>query len=655
MKRYNFLILCVILGSLSAKAADQEKFCGTVINGDTSAPVAGAIVKAGDAFVFTDKEGYFSISPKVTADSISFRCLGFEPLTLPISSDFSNVSLYHKVTQLKDVIVEAPDIYARGDTLIFNVARYANAQDNAIIDVIKRLPGIKVKEDGTIEYQGKPINKFYLDGNDFIGGQYGLATNNISHKDVKAVEIMENHQPIKALEGIEFPEEAGINLKLKEDAQNRWVGVAKAGVGIQPLLYSGSLFAMRMAPNIQNMFTLKADNTGWNPANEIKDHDFDTMFSQDYSSALWPEFISADIITSPLSDKRTRDNLSFLANTITAWKRGDTSMRIKMDYIGERLDYNSGVTTDYFSSQIPVFIQNDTQRTRRHDVSAHFYSITNRSGYYLKDKLSVSSVRNKSNSDIVGSFNLTQHIDKKIFSAANDLKLVKRNEKRLFILSSRCSFEHHPDRMMISGEEDAFQSISTTDFRCTTETSLGKLTRFWKFYLTAGLDINYHRQENTLSGIEEFENNIVYKAFLSNLYALPQIDFDRNGWRISLNMPLKWLNYSAGATYNYVNVSPQLKVRRRLTAKSELSGVINYSLGSPQPYLNIASPVLTDYRNIFIAVNSNKYSQDCAASISYRCRNPLKSLFLNLSVAYSYHRCSVITNQLFVEDFIIST
>ena len=76
-------------------------------------------------------------------------------MKLPLDYDFSNaVEMCRKATQLKDVIVQAPDIYARGDTLVFNVARYANATDNAIIDVIKRLPGIKVEDDGTIKYQG---------------------------------------------------------------------------------------------------------------------------------------------------------------------------------------------------------------------------------------------------------------------------------------------------------------------------------------------------------------------------------------------------------------------------------------------------------------------------------------------------------------------
>ena len=234
MIRYSFFILCVLLGLLSASAADQGELRGKVVDAGSGESIAGCIVKSKGAFTSTGKDGRFAISPKEGADSISFRFMGYESRSLPVTADFSNVTLRPKATQLRDVIVEAPDIYARGDTLVFNVAKYANAKDNAIIDVIKRLPGIKVKDDGTIEYQGKPINKFYIDGNDFVGGQYGLATDNISHKDVASVEVMENHQPVKALEGIEFPEEAGINLKLKEGARSRWVGVGQAAAGVLP-------------------------------------------------------------------------------------------------------------------------------------------------------------------------------------------------------------------------------------------------------------------------------------------------------------------------------------------------------------------------------------------------------------------------------------
>lgn len=655
MNRYSFFIFCVFLGLLSVSAADPGELRGKVVDTDTNEPITGCIVKSKGAFTSTDKDGRFVITPKSDADSISFRFMGYESLSLPVTADFSCVRLSPRATQLNDVIVKAPDIYAKGDTLVFNVAKYANAKDNAIIDVIKRLPGIKVKDDGTIEYQGKPINKFYLDGNDFIGGQYGLATNNISHKDVASVEVMENHQPVKALEGIEFPEEAGINLKLKDDARSRWVGVAQVAAGAQPLLYDGSLFTMRMASKIQNMFTLKADNTGWNPANEIREHDFDDMFSSDYTATLWPEYISADIINAPLTEKRTRDNLSWLANAITAWKKNDTSMRLKLNYMGDRLDYNSGMTTDYFSSQIPQFVQNNAQRTQTHDMSAQFYSQTNKRDYFLKEKFTVAGIWDKSNSTVTGSYDLAQLVDRKSFSASNDLKLVKRNEKKLFTLISRNTFGHNPDLLTVAGDEDAVQSLGTTDFRSTTETRFGKMTRFWKYYLTAGLDLDWHRMNSSLAGLGEFDNNGIHEAFLSNLYATPQIDYERNGWRASLRIPLKWLHHSVAGRHDYVNTSPRLYVRRQLTSKSDVSGSVAYSLGSPQPYMNITAPVLSDYRNLFIADNSDKYSQKIAATLSYRYRNPLKSLFFNLSATYNHSRTSIMSNQLFIDDFIVST
>ncbi|WP_290380646.1 carboxypeptidase-like regulatory domain-containing protein [uncultured Duncaniella sp.] len=655
MNRYSFFILCFLLGLLSASAADPDGLRGRVVDADTDEPVVGCIVKSKGAFTSTDKEGCFVINPKEGADSVSFRFMGYESASLPITADFSCVRLRPKATQLNDVIVEAPDIYAKGDTLVFNVAKYANAKDNAIIDVIKRLPGIKVEEDGTIKYQGKPINKFYLDGNDFIGGQYGLATNNISYKDVASVEVMENHQPVKALEGIEFPEEAGINLKLKEDARSRWVGVAQATAGVQPLLYNGSLYTMRIGPKTQNIITLKADNTGWNPANEIQEHDFDDMFSSDYISNLWPEYISADIVNAPLTEKRTRDNLSWLANAITAWKKGDTSMRLNLNYMGDRLGYNSGVTTDYFSNQIPQFVQNNSQRTQTHDLSAQFYSQTNKRGYFLKEKFSVTGLWDKSNSAITGSSDLAQRVDRKSFSANNDLKLVKRNEKKLFTLISRNTFVYRPDRLLVVGDEDAVQSIGTTDFRSTTETKFGKMTRFWKYYVSGGLDLDWHRINSTLSGLGDFDNDGIHEAFLSNLYATPQVDYERNGWRASLTMPLKWLHYSVSGQHDYINASPRLYVKRQLTAKSDISGSVTYSLGSPQPYLNITAPVLSDYRNLFIADNPDKYSQNVAATLSYRYRNPLKSMFFNLSATYNHSRSSIMSNQLFIDDFIIST
>lgn len=662
MIRYSFLILLILLGLLPATAAVPGELHGTVTDAETAEPIAGAVVQALDgngralSFVSTLADGGFSLKIAAGVDSVSFRRMGYETLKLPVTFDFGKgVSLMPKATQLNDVIVKAPDIYARGDTLVFNVANYADAKDNAIIDVIKRLPGIKVEEDGTIKYQGKPINKFYIDGNDFIGGQYGLATENISHEDVKSVEVMENHQPVKALEGIEFPEEAGINLKLREDARSRWVGVAKGGAGFEPLLYDASLYAMRIAPKVQNIITLRGGNTGWNPDAQIMEHDFSDMFPADYSDALWPEYISADIVYPPLTEKRTRDNQSWIANAITAWKRGDNSMRLKLNYVGDRLDYNSGLNTNYFSQTIPDFVQNSDLRTQTHDVSAQFNSEINKPGYFLKEKLTVGAVWDNATSAVTGSLDVDQRVSRKTFSATNDLKLVKRNDRKLFELVSRNSFFHSPERLTATGEEVASQSLGITDFRSTTESRYGRLSRFWKFYISGGLDLNYHRMNTMLSGMDGFDNSGIHNAFLSSLYATPQIDYDRNNWLISLKIPAKWQHQSLDGQHDYLNLSPRLSVRKKTSARSEFSASAAYSLISPQAYLNLAAPVLADYRNLFIGATYGRYSHDVAAGLSYRYRNPLNAFFLNASVSYNYRRAAAMSNQLFIDDIIVTT
>ncbi|MDE7125848.1 MAG: carboxypeptidase-like regulatory domain-containing protein, partial [Muribaculaceae bacterium] len=114
MNRYSFFILCVLLGLLPASAADQDELRGKVVDADTNEPVAGCIVKSKGAFTSTDKEGCFVINPNAGADSVSFRFMGYESASLPITADFSRVRLRPKATQLNDVIVEAPDIYAKG-------------------------------------------------------------------------------------------------------------------------------------------------------------------------------------------------------------------------------------------------------------------------------------------------------------------------------------------------------------------------------------------------------------------------------------------------------------------------------------------------------------------------------------------------------------
>lgn len=82
-----------------------------------------------------------------------------------------------------------------------------------------------------ITYKGKPINKFYIENMDALQGRYGIATNNISASDIATVQVLENHQPIKALEQSNPSDYAAINLILRSGVKGVFTATAHLGLG----------------------------------------------------------------------------------------------------------------------------------------------------------------------------------------------------------------------------------------------------------------------------------------------------------------------------------------------------------------------------------------------------------------------------------------
>lgn len=151
-----------------------------------------------------------------------------------------------------------------------------------------------MEDNGQIKYNGEPINKFYIDGSDFMDGRYGIATENIHPADVASVDVLENHQPIQVLKGLEFSQQAGLNIKLKEEARHKWITLLNGGVGVSPLLYDASLFAMRVAGKRQNMESVRVNDTGWNPASQSRLQMGDDLFGG-YVDVLWDDYIEGTL------------------------------------------------------------------------------------------------------------------------------------------------------------------------------------------------------------------------------------------------------------------------------------------------------------------------------------------------------------------------
>lgn len=220
----------------------QINLRGTVIDRETDEPVVGAsvIVKGADGkikkFASSKADGSFAVTmPSVSGCRLEVAMMSFARQSMPLDNvEFPiTVRMEPGTTLLKEVTVKADRIREQGDTISYRVGSFAQAQDRSIGDVLKRMPGIDVAKSGKIQYQGEDINKFYIEGADLLSGKYGIATNGISHEDVGAVEVMENHQPMQVLSGIAFSNKAAINLKLKNKAKPPGASTAMPAAAIR--------------------------------------------------------------------------------------------------------------------------------------------------------------------------------------------------------------------------------------------------------------------------------------------------------------------------------------------------------------------------------------------------------------------------------------
>lgn len=158
----------------------------------------------------TDENGKFQISVKSECDSLILKASSVEiaptEIIVPNRTGNYEIIVENRAVELKEVVVKSKKVYSHGDTINYNVGSFLSQTDQTIADVLRKMPGITVSDAGQVSYQGKPIKNFYIEGLDLMKGHYGIATNNIDPNNIATVQVLENHQDIKALKGLR-PEE----------------------------------------------------------------------------------------------------------------------------------------------------------------------------------------------------------------------------------------------------------------------------------------------------------------------------------------------------------------------------------------------------------------------------------------------------------------
>ncbi len=667
MNRLLAYMLCLIV---SVSAVAQVNVSGTVVDKDSNEPLTGAsvIVKGADGkikkYATSKGDGGFAMSlPSVSGCRLEVSMMSFAKKTIPLDSvSFPlTVQLEPGTTLLKEVTVKADRIREQGDTITYNVGSFAQAHDRSIGDVLKRMPGIDVANNGKIQYQGEDINKFYIEGSDLLGGKYGIATNGISHEDVGAVEVMENHQPMQVLAGISFSDKAAINLKLKNKAKATWSfhGDAGGGYSWQPdgAIWDGELFAMAVMPNFQNITTFKTNNIGEDLSAQATD-----FFASRRGTEL-SRYVGVSLPGVPnLSRRRTLFNRSALVSTNALWKLGRGEFKTQIDYSFNRVTAEAANVTTYFLNDgNRVVTENRNGVDRSHSLSGKFIYELNQKTAFINNTLKTNIDWDNVCLGVTGSLPNDQTASLPDYYVGNDFKLIKRfNGKHLVTFISRNEWESLPQTLSVSINDGVMrQQVKDHAFYTNESATYAFSVKGITISLEGGVKAYFRSLNTELPDMPEEipgeTTNVLNTNYLT-VYATPKFEYWVKRVNFSLDAPVSFAHYTfdkALANRSEVYFSPSLSMNWKPNNRFSMS-VSGGTRRSPMD-LNMIQPgyVMTDYRSFRRGVDDfyNSSSQRVSGRLSYK--HTRRGIFANAMVLQSWsHRPYTLAQQLY-GDYVV--
>ncbi len=282
--------------------------------------------------------------------------------------------------ELKEVVVTAKKIRQSGDTISYSAATYRGKNDKTLEDLLRKMPGIEVKADGQITFNGQWINEFYIEGLDMLGGNYGVATRNIDARDIGTVQVLQNHQDVKLLRGVKSGNAPAMNIKLKQNALGIWTSTLQAAFGSQPdLSWDASASLMNFRRKAQNISVYKTNNTG----NDLRaDVGAPRTLNPAYGTGiLFPN--------QPALDNRyayRNDSHSLSVNQLFKLDE-DRTMSFNLNYLYDKERRDATEQTVYLADSISRYVVDESNRVgmRQHSAGAHAVFKHNGKKRYLKN------------------------------------------------------------------------------------------------------------------------------------------------------------------------------------------------------------------------------------------------------------------------------
>lgn len=297
---YIYIIMCLLLlfpskigatdiSALQAGKTDTVRYRlnirGTVFDNELLEPMHGAAVKlfnSKDSLVggqSTDKDGHYLLAniPYGTY-TLKISFMGFKEqsfaLKLPQKNGnfkVSDVLLRESSTLMREAVVEGqmPEMTVVDDTVMYNADAFKLPEGSLVEDLVKKLPGIVVDENGNYTWNGKQINQILVDGKRFFGNM-DMVLKELPSDIVDKVKAYDRKSEQARITGIDDGEERTVlDLAIKKDRKKGWFGNAEGGYGTYDR-YTGRMNVNRFLGDQKFAVVGSANNTQGNGMRETQ-------------------------------------------------------------------------------------------------------------------------------------------------------------------------------------------------------------------------------------------------------------------------------------------------------------------------------------------------------------------------------------------------
>lgn len=342
---------------------------GKITENNEPIPFANILIKNLEnsiiEYQITNNSGNYSISLKKPVPSIIIEVNSFlfesqrKIINTKNSSEIiiADFTLLAKITSLKEVIInkKISPIKVQNDTTTYNAENFKDGTERVVEDLIKKLPGIKVEENGIIKFNGKRIKKMLLDGDDLFDDLYVTGSRNMNIELLDKVEAIENYIENSLLKGIKDSDDVILNLKLKKGKAD-FSGNTNLGVGMgYEDRYNLSVTGILINSKVKSFGLSSFNNIGLNNTPYEFQSNKLPIDSPSDKNLIAKQNINQGNFYSELDPKFHRINNTFFSSFNTLFKLSKKiTLKSNIDYYNDKLS-RINVDDVKFSSDIKKF------------------------------------------------------------------------------------------------------------------------------------------------------------------------------------------------------------------------------------------------------------------------------------------------------------